>query len=302
MEIIQSIILGIIQGVTEFLPISSSGHLILIPNIFNWQDQGLAFDVALHWGTLFAVVVYFRKDWIKIFKESYLLNVSLRGSRNDRSNPATMQEEFNHGVAASLCGASRNDILSFHNFKKHFKSDLLFIIIIATIPGIIAGLLLNSYAETVFRDPLIISATLFLGAILLFCADKTGVKKSDLKSLTLQMGILIGLFQTLAIIPGVSRSGITITIALFLGLKRTSAAKFSFLLSAPIILGAGIKEFPSLLNSGLNINILIGVLVSAASGYLAIKYMLKYLENRSYNIFVGYRILLALIIAFVILC
>jgi undecaprenyl-diphosphatase len=302
MEIFQSIILGIIQGVTEFLPISSSGHLILIPNIFNWQDQGLSFDVALHWGTLFAVVVYFRKDWIKIFKESYLLNVSLRGSRNDRSNPVTMHEDINHGIAVSLCGASRNDILSFHNFKKHLKSDLLFIIIIATIPGIIAGLLLNNHAETVFRDPLIISATLFLGAVLLFYADKTGVKKSDLKSLTLQMGILIGLFQALAIIPGVSRSGITITIALLLGMRRTAAAKFSFLLSTPIILGAGIKEFPSLLNSGLNINILIGVLVSAASGYLAIKYMLKYLENRSYNIFVGYRILLALIIAFVILC
>ena len=115
------------------------------------------------------------------------------------------------------------------------------------------------------------------------------------------MGILIGLFQALAIIPGVSRSGITITIALLLGLRRTSAAKFSFLLSTPIILGAGIKEFPNLLNNGLNTSILIGVLVSAVSGYLAIKYMLKYLENRSYNIFVGYRIILALIIAFVIL-
>ena len=297
MEIIQAIILGVIQGITEFLPISSSGHLILIPHILGWEDQGLAFDVALHWGTLFAVLVYFRKDWMRIFRESYLLKLSLRGSRNDRSNPATMHRELSHGIASSLCGAPRNDNLLFHNLK----NDLLFIILIATIPGVIAGLLLNNYAETVFRNPLIISATLFLGAVLLFYADKVSIKKADLNSLTLKMGILIGLFQALAIIPGVSRSGITITIALLLGLKRTSAAKFSFLLSTPIILGAGIKEFPSLLNNGLNVSILVGVLVSAVSGYLAIKYMLKYLENRSYNIFVGYRIILALIIAFVIL-
>ncbi len=302
MEIFQSIILGIIQGITEFLPISSSGHLILIPNFFGWQDQGLAFDVALHWGTLIAVVVYFRKDWMRIFKESYLLNMSLRGSRNDRSNPATTREEFNHGIASSPCGAPRNDILLFHNFKRHLKSDLLFIIIIATIPGVIAGLLLNTYAETVFRNPLIISATLFFGAVLLFYADKVSIKKTDLTNLTLQMGIIIGLFQALAIIPGVSRSGITITIALFFGLRRTDAARFSFLLSTPIIFGAGIKELPSLIESGLNMSILVGVLVSALSGYLAIKYMLRYLENRSYDIFVGYRIILALIIVFIILC
>jgi len=297
MEIIQSIILGIVQGITEFLPISSSGHLILIPHIFGWQDQGLAFDVALHWGTLFAVVIYFRKDWMKILKESYLLNMSLRGSRNDRSNPVTKFSVHSHGIATSPCEAPRNDI----SLSQYLKSDLLFIIIIATIPGVIAGLLLNNYAETVFRNPLIIAATLFFGAVLLFYADKRGAKKSDLTNLTLQMGIIIGLFQALAIIPGVSRSGITITVALLLGLSRTSSARFSFLLSTPIILGAGIKEFPSLLNSGLNITILIGVLFSAISGYLAIKYMLKYLENRSYNIFVGYRVVLAIVILFFLL-
>ncbi|MCK5465913.1 undecaprenyl-diphosphate phosphatase [Candidatus Parcubacteria bacterium] len=286
MEIFQSIILGIIQGITEFLPISSSGHLILIPNFFGWQDQGLAFDVALHWGTLIAVVVYFRKDWMRIFKESYLLNKILNikyqilNPRPENSSNFPSQEK---------------------NKISQYSSDFLFIIIIATIPGVIAGLLLNTYAETVFRNPLIISATLFFGAVLLFYADKVSIKKTDLTNLTLQMGIIIGLFQALAIVPGVSRSGITITMALLLGLKRTSAARFSFLLSTPIILGAGIKEFPSLLESGLNINILVGVLVSALSGYLAIKYMLKYLENRSYNIFVGYRILLALVIAFIIL-
>ncbi len=287
MEIIQSIILGIIQGITEFLPISSSGHLVLIPNFFGWQDQGLAFDVALHWGTLIAVVIYFRKDWIRIIGNSYLLN-RLKNYKYQITNTKQIQ---------NLDDEAKNTQYSILN-TKYLKKDLLFIIIIATIPGVIAGLLLNNYAETVFRNPLIISATLFFGAVLLFYADKVSIKKTDLTDLTLQMGIIIGLFQALAIVPGVSRSGITITIALFLGLRRTDAARFSFLLSTPIILGAGIREFPSLLESGLSASILVGVLVSALSGYLAIKYMLRYLENRSYDIFVGYRLLLAFVIIF----
>jgi len=296
MEIIQSIILGVIQGITEFLPISSSGHLVLIPNIFGWEDQGLAFDVALHWGTLIAILVYFRKDWIKIFKESYLI-------RNIKYQISSIKQgRWFHSPDRAVEPVAQNDSTgpkpqwSQHINIQHLKSDPLFIIIVATIPGIIVGLLLSNYAETIFRNPLIIAGTLFIGAILLFYADKTGKKKSDLKNLSLRMGIIIGLFQALAIVPGVSRSGITITAALLLGMKRTDAARFSFLLSTPIILGAGIKEFPSLMESGLSINILIGVLVSAVSGYLAIKYMLKYLENRNYNIFVGYRVVLALVI------
>jgi len=287
MEIIQSIILGFIQGVAEFLPISSSGHLILIPNIFNWRDQGLAFDVALHWGTLIAALAYFRKDWAKIFKESYLLNKVLNIKYQISNIKSISNNKFQ----------KKNFQFPISNFQ-FLKSDLLFIIIIATIPGIITGLLLNDYAETIFRNPLLIAGTLSAGAVLLFYSDKTGAKKTDLKSLTFKMGIIIGLFQALAIIPGISRSGITITAALLFGFRRTAAARFSFLLSTPIILGAGIKEFPNLLNGGLDINIFLGVLVSAISGYLAIKYMLKYLENRSYNIFVGYRIILAIAIIF----
>jgi undecaprenyl-diphosphatase len=270
MEIIQSIILGFVQGVAEFLPISSSGHLILIPNLFNWRDQGLAFDVALHWGTLIAVLAYFRKDWIKIISQSYLLSW-LKNPKSQTINKLSITK---------------------------LKSDLLFIIIIATIPGVVAGLLLNNYAETIFRNTLLIAGTLVFGAILLFYSDKTGAKKTNFSNLTLKTGIIIGLFQALAIIPGISRSGITITVALLLGFRRTDAARFSFLLSTPIILGAGIKEFPNLLNGGLDINIFLGVLVSAISGYLAIKYMLKYLENKSYDIFVGYRIILAIVIIF----
>ena len=302
MEIIQSIILGIIQGITEFLPISSSGHLILVPNIFGWEDQGLAFDVALHWGTLIAILVYFRKDWVKIFRESYLLKSikyqvsSIKRNRWFHSPDRAVEPVVQNGSTGPKPQWSQH-IYPISNIQ-YLKSDPLFIIIIATIPGVIAGLLLGNYAETVFRNPLIIAGTLSAGAILLFYSDKTGTKKADLKNLSLRMGIIIGLFQALAIVPGVSRSGITITAALLLGMKRTSAARFSFLLSTPIILGAGIKEFPSLLESGLDAAILIGVLVSAASGYLTIKYMLKYLENKSYNIFVGYRVALAIVIIF----
>ncbi|MEA1937164.1 MAG: undecaprenyl-diphosphate phosphatase [Patescibacteria group bacterium] len=296
MEIIQSIILGVVQGIAEFLPISSSGHLVLIPKIFGWEDQGLAFDVALHWGTLFAVLVYFRKDWKTIMGKSYLLS----GFKKHKFQNTKAKQNTNFKTQISNSDELKNTKYQILN-TKYLKKDLLFIIIIATIPGVIAGLLLNNYAETVFRNPLLVAGTLFFGAVLLFYADRTGVKKTDLTSLSLKMGILIGLFQALAIVPGVSRSGITITIALLLSLKRTSAARFSFLLSTPIILGAGIKEFPSLIESGLNINIFIGVLVSAVSGYLAIKYMLKYLENKSYNIFVGYRVALAIVIMFLFL-
>jgi len=295
MEIIQSIIIGIIQGITEFLPISSSGHLILIPNVFGWQDQGLAFDVALHWGTLIATLVYFRKDWTNIIRKSYLFK-RFKNTKYQIPNTKSISNDQSKNSPNFLFQRG-NKIFQYPISNiQYLKSDLLFIIIIATIPGVIAGLLLNNYAETVFRNPLIIAGTLSVGAVLLFYSDKNGAKKSGLKNLTLQMGIIIGLFQALAIIPGVSRSGITITAALLLGLKRTDAARFSFLLSAPIILGAGIKKFPSLLESGLDATIFIGVLVAAISGYLAIKYMLKYLENKSYNIFAGYRLALALVI------
>ncbi len=179
-------------------------------------------------------------------------------------------------------------------------SNLLFIIIIAAIPGIIAGLLLNDYAEIVFRNPLLIAAMLSVGALLLFYSDKVGAKKTGMGNITLKDGVIIGLAQALAIIPGMSRSGITIAAALLIGLNRTSAARFSFLLSAPIILGAGVKEFPNLEESGIDINIIIGAGAAALSGFAAIKYMLKYLERRSYNIFVVYRIILAAAIIYFI--
>lgn len=269
MEIFEAIVLGIIQGLGEFLPISSSGHLIVLPRIFGWEDQGLAFDVALHLGTLIAILIYFYEDWKKIIFKSYFLK-QLGRIFIDR------KREF---------------------FKtEKLKKDTLFIIGIATIPGVIAGLFLEDYAENLFRNPLLVGTTLIFGASLLFFADRRGGKKLEEGDITLKIALIIGIFQMFAIVPGMSRSGITITAALLLGLSRTASARFSFLLATPIVLGAAVKELPNLLVEGLDINLIIGVLASFISGYLAIKYMLRYLQKQSYDIFIIYRILLAIVI------
>lgn len=271
METLQAIVLGIIQGLGEFLPISSSGHLVVLPRIFGWTDQGLAFDVALHFGTLLAILIYFWEDWKKIITKSYFLKQSGR-IVIDR------KREF---------------------FKADkLKEDMLFIIGLATIPGVLAGLLLEDYAETIFRNPLLVGVTLIFGAIILFYSDRAGKKKIDEKDITLKTAFLIGVAQMLAIVPGMSRSGMTISAGLLLGLTRTAAARFSFLLATPIVLGAAIKELPALLEAGIGADIILGVLAAFVSGYLAIKYMLKYLQKQSYDIFVAYRILLAAVILF----
>ncbi len=295
MEIIQPIILGIIQGVAEFLPISSSGHLILVPIFFDWKDQGLAFDVALHWGTLIAVASYFWKDWIDIFRKSYLF-ILLRNIKHQIPNTKQITN-----TKLQNSNKTESKVSRFKLHVDYLNSDLFFIIIISTVPGILAGLFLGDYAETIFRNPLLVASSLFFGAILLFYSDKLGKKDMGLSNITLKEGMLIGLSQMFAIVPGVSRSGITISAALFLGLNRTSSARFSFLLSTPIILGAGIKELPKMLEKGIGSDMLIGVFFAALGGYLAIKCMIRYLENKSYNIFVVYRIILAAIIVLLFL-
>lgn len=269
METLQAVVLGIIQGLGEFLPISSSGHLVVLPKIFGWGDQGLAFDVALHFGTLFAVLIYFWEDWKKIIKKSYLLKETGR-ILVDR------KREF---------------------FKADkLKEDMLFIIGLATVPGVLAGLFIEDYAETIFRSPLLVGVTLIFGALILFYSDRAGKKTIDEKDITLKTAFLIGVAQMLAIVPGMSRSGMTISAGLLLGLTRTAAARFSFLLATPIVLGAAVKELPTLLETGIGMDIILGVLAAFGSGYLAIKYMLKFLGKQNYDIFVAYRILLAVVI------
>lgn len=264
MESLQAIILGLVQGLGEFLPISSTAHLILVPYFFGWQDPGLAFDVALHLGTLIAVIGFFWKDWLNIFRVAF-------------ENKSKIQFD------------QKND----------FNEKTLWFLVLATIPGVLAGYFLEARAETIFRSPLVIAGTLFLLGLILYLADKYLQHRKNIKQVNWKDAIVIGLSQAVAIIPGVSRSGATITVGLFLGLSRSSAARFSFLLSTPIILGATIFKMPELLKNGINWPIILGILVSAISGYLAIKYLLLLIEKIGYGIFFWYRTLLAILICII---
>lgn len=260
MTIWQAVVMGIVQGLGEFLPISSSAHLVLVPWLFRWHDPGLTFDIALHFGTLVAVIAYFWRDWLGLFKGAF------------------------HGT-------------------KTTEGRLFWYLVMATIPGAIIGLLLEDIAETVFRNPILIAIMLILLGIILYWADRNGRKVTDVKSITLRQGLLIGVSQALAIIPGVSRSGITMTTGLLFGLTREGAARFSFLLSAPIIFGAGLIKVPDIMaNPGMvNAPFLIGILVSAIAGVLSIGFLLKYVQTKNYLPFVWYRFLLGAVVLVVAL-
>jgi undecaprenyl-diphosphatase len=262
MDIFQSIFLGILQGLGEFLPISSTAHLILAPYFFNWPDPGLSFDVALHVGTLIAVVAFFWRDWIDIFK------------------------------------ALSNDIFhtSYKLEARSYPTNLLWLLVIASVPGAIFGFFLDDYAESAFRNPLIIAFTLSVVGLVLYLVDKYSTHKKDIKNTNIKDAIIIGLSQAVAIIPGVSRSGATMTAALALGFSRELAARFSFLLSTPIIFGAALVKVPHLLKVGITMPILLGILASAISGYLAIKYILRFIQKVGYAPFFWYRLILAVVI------
>lgn len=262
MDIVQSIVLGVVQGLGEFLPISSSGHLIVIPWLLGWREHTLSFDVMLHAGTLFAVVVYFWKDWMTLIKEGIL----------------SLKEKTLKGVP---------------------QRKLFWFIVIASIPGAIIGKLLEDKAETIFRSPFLIAGTIGGFAIIFYLIDRFGRKTRNLQALNLKDSILIGLSQALAIVPGISRSGITIACGLGLKLDRESSAKFSFLLATPIIFGATViklRDIFILTNGQQNISLLLGFIISAVTGFLAIHYLLGYVRRHTFNLFVIYRIIFSLTI------
>ncbi len=282
--IIQSIILGLVQGLTEFIPISSSAHLIIVPWLFGWTDPALTslpFDVALHLGTLLAVLAYFAADWVRLIRAGVASLVERKvGADPDRR--------------------------------------LAWFIIIGCIPGAIVGVLAESKVNDLFHTPgtpikpaaMIVMAIIIalLGALLL-AAERMARHARKLEQLTLKDSIVIGLAQALAIFPGVSRSGSTITAGLALGLERTAAARYSFLLSAPIIAGAGLKSLYDIykgLGSGAiaRADLLlfpIGFVAAAISGYLVIRFLMRYLQTNSTAIFVYYRWALAVLIIIVAL-
>lgn len=265
MDLLQSIILGTIQGITEFFPISSTAHLVLLPWLFSWTDQGLPFNVALHMGSLIAIIYYFWRDWILIIKE--FLQSVLKGSFEGRPNG---------------------------------KTGLY--LVIATVPGALAGLLFEEYAAGLLRHPLSIAFSLSFFGVVLYFSDRVSKKNKTVGEMNIVDCIIIGLSQALAIIPGVSRAGITITGAMFRNLNREEAAKFSFLLGAPLIVGAGVFEARHLEYSAvMSVPFIAGVLASAVFAFLAIKYLLRFLRKSSYTVFVIYRLGLAVLIVFLYL-
>jgi len=257
MSLIQAAILGIVQGLTEFLPVSSSAHLALIPWAFGWRDPGLAFDVSLHFGTLVAVLWFFRVEWERLIRSA---------------------------VA----------ILTTRRLDTPEKRRVLFLII-ATLPGGIAGLLLEHYAESYFRAPALIATVLIVLGVILWLVDKGAPQTRNMDEMTWGQALALGVAQCFALIPGVSRSGSTITGGRALRFDRESAAVFSFLMSMPITAGAALHEVPkALLQSGLSPELIVGVLASALSGWLAIAVLLRYVTRHSYGIFAAYRVVLGI--------
>src|SRR6478672_3750782 len=255
----QALVLGLIQGLTEFLPVSSSAHLSLAPWLFGWQDPGLAFDVALHFGTLVAVIWYFRAEWGK------LISAAISMIRNRKVQ--TVEEK-----------------------------RVLFLIL-ATIPGAIGGLLLEKKAETAFRAPQLTATALIIMGIVLWAADRFSRMDRELPTMRWLDALLIGCAQVIALIPGVSRSGSTISTGRLLGFDRQSAAVFSFLMSMPIIAAAVVLEGPEVLRTtGFSAPLIIGVLSAAISSWLAITILLRYVSRHSYGIFALYRVLLGIVV------
>lgn len=268
MNFLQAVVLGIVQGLTEFLPVSSSGHLILFPQLFGWTDQGVAFDVFLHLGTLVAVVVFLRKRlWTIIQAVVQVKNKS---------------EEI----------------------KNHRR--LGWLLVLATIPAGLAALLFDSWVEENFRSPLVVAFTLIFWGIILWLADHYSQKQTNKKiieKITWKNALFVGCAQAIALIPGTSRSGITMTAGLFSKLDRKSAAEFSFLVSVPIIFLAGVSALKNMFELGASVigleYLIVGFLAAMISGFMAVWGLMKVIQKWSFTPFVIYRILLGLIIILV---
>jgi len=264
----QALFLGILQGLTEFLPISSSAHLILAPWFFGWQNSlvdSLTFDVALHAGTLVAILWYFWKDWVDLTLGFF-----------------------------RIVGRRRID---------GFQERLLLYLVLATIPAAIAGFALENMIERSFRNPGLIVFPLAAVSLLMIYVEKRAQNSHPLDKITLLDSLLIGLAQALALLPGVSRSGITITTGLFRGYQRESATRFSFLLSTPAIAGAAFLQLRHLFSPGTGVDwavFSVGFIASGIVGYLSIAFLMRYLRQHTLNLFAAYRLVLAAAVIFMI--
>jgi undecaprenyl-diphosphatase len=265
--VVQALIMGVVQGLTEFLPVSSSGHLIVVPFLFGWDDAfitSLAFSVMLHIGTLFALLVYFRHDWLRLV-------------------PA--------GLAA----------VRDRSFTGDPDRKLAWLLVAATIPAALAGMLLDKVIETSFREVGLVAVTLVVGGGILWFADRRGARSKDVQDVTLPIALGVGVAQAIALIPGISRSGISIAAARLAGLDRAAAARFSFLMATPVTLGAALFEVRRLVagEAGVGVSLgplVVGMIAAFISGTLAIGVLLRYLRTSSLDVFVWYRVLLAAVV------
>jgi undecaprenyl-diphosphatase len=268
--VVQALVMGIVQGLTEFLPVSSSGHLIIVPWLFGWDDafiNSLAFSVMLHLGTLIALLIYFRQDWLRLIPAGF----------------ATIRDRA---------------------FKDDPDRKLAWLLVAATIPAAIVGALFSDFFETQVREIGLVALTLVVGGVILWVADHVGRQTKTVADVTFPLAVGIGAAQTIALIPGISRSGISISAGRFAGLDRESAARFAFLMATPITAGAIVFEARKLLTgeAGVAVEVvplIVGLVASLVSGVIAIRFMLGYLRTRSLDVFVFYRFILAAVVLIV---
>jgi undecaprenyl-diphosphatase len=269
---IQALIMGIVQGLTEFIPVSSSGHLVLVPWLFGWKDPfitSVAFTVILHMGTLVALLAFFWRDWVKLIPAGL----------------ATIRDR---------------------SFKGDPDRKMAFLLVVATIPAVLVGPIFESKLEDLVREPARIALMLCVGAAILWLADRWGSKQRDETSLSFRDSFVIGVAQVIALVPGISRSGISISAGLFMGLNREAAARFSFLMATPVIAGAGVWEARKFITGEagpspeMNV-VAIGFIASLISGFLAIRFMLAFLKRRPLTAFVAYRVVAAILVFVVLL-
>jgi undecaprenyl-diphosphatase len=268
MDLFQALILGIVQGLTEYIPVSSSGHLVLVPWLLGWPDAPFTFEVLVQWGTLVGVFIYFWRDIGEI-------------------------------VQGVIQGLIKGQPIGTYEAK------LGWLVVIATIPAVLFGLLFKDFFESFFSAPIYVGVLLGLSAIILVVAERFGARQRELESIGWLDAIVIGFWQMLALVPGVSRSGATISGGMLRDFDRPAAARFSFLMSVPALGGAGVVALKDLLGSGTMLAelpaLIVGFIAAAISGYLCIRWLLKYLQGHSLYAFAVYRVILSVIVIIVAL-
>lgn len=265
-EIFHSLVTGVVQGITEFLPISSSAHLVLLPYIFGWKYEGLTFDVALHFGTVIALLAFFWRDWLAIFQQLFRVR-----------------------------GRNKEIVDSLHT-QFELPKNFFWQIALATVPAVIVGYLIQDKVEKYFHSEVLIALNLAIFGLALWIVDYKAKQDEKIAKITFGQSFLIGVAQCLALIPGVSRSGITMLASRGVGLNRSDAARFSFLLGTPAMIGAFALKISGADSSMITLPFVLSIIASAIAGFFAIKYLLNYLKKADFRIFAYYRLVLAIIV------